>query len=291
MTDPDPFVGLDADALAEAAAEDQADARVGVPAAPPARGPSRVSWLLASRLVEQGVLGVGALLLAGTLGRDAFAPVSILFVAYSLAVTAGGLGLGVAVLRHPAERTLARAARRRARQVDLAVAGVAVGMGLALGGDGGQVVAVGGLLWVLGAEAMVAKAVGVKHGRARETAKVEIASSMVLAAAVVAASIDTDHAISVVAVGLLAKVVLEAAVLGPAGEAFSADGDHPGHWQVWSTVMLAYAISNVDYAVVGASFSPAVLSVTPADHARATPVAPRSGPLTPLSDAVRHAPA
>lgn len=221
----------------------------------------RVPWLLASRAAEQGVLGIGALLLARDLGPERFAPVALLFVVYSLAVTAGGFGLGIAVLRHPPTRSLARADRRRARQVDGVLATLVGLLGIALGGDRGAVVVVGALLWVVGAEATVAKSVSVRAGRARATAIVEVLSAVSLAAGIAAALVDDLHAVQIVGGALVLKVLIEMLLLDRGRSAFSDSGDHPGHWLVWATVVLAYLIANVDYVAVGAWFAPAALSV------------------------------
>jgi PST family polysaccharide transporter len=221
----------------------------------------RVPALLASRVIEQGVLGLGALGLARALGVERFAPVSILFVLYSLAVTGADYGLGIAVLRHGAGPLIASSVRRAVRLGNATVALVAVTAGALLGGDTGLVVAGGGVLWAAGGESVTAKAVALKQGRTRRAATAEAATSVVMAAGLVLACAGAGPPAVVVLAGMAGKLVVEAIVLRPAEPAFAAEGARAGLPHVWGTVIAAYGISNLDYVVVGLAFSPTVFSI------------------------------
>ena len=91
------------------------------PGAPVGGAGRRLPILLASRVIEQCVLGGASLLLAARLGLDGFAPVSALLVVNSAAVTLSDYGIGLAALRCPPGETVALRSLQRMRLVNLAI--------------------------------------------------------------------------------------------------------------------------------------------------------------------------
>lgn len=225
-------------------------------------GPApRVRLLLVSRVVEQAVLGLATLLLARRLGVDAFAPVSVLLVVNSIAVTGSDFGLGAAVLRHPADRTLQIRVVHRLRRFNAAVVAVGLLAAVFTSGTLRTILIASVVIWALSAEAYVRKSVAIKIGRVSRVAAAEIVSSAAFAVAVVAAAVFDGQALVLVASGFCVKHLIEIAVVPHRGELFDVNGDPAGLGPVWGTQMLAFGISNVDYLIVGAAFTAPVFSV------------------------------
>ena len=217
--------------------------------------------LLVSRVWEQGLLGVATLLLARMLGVRDFAPVSVLFVLNSVAVTASDFGLGVALLGAPAGTTIRWRALHVVRLANLAIAVAAALVAVALTGSSRLIVVFGGLLWLASAESYVRKSAAIKLGRARRVATAEVVSTGLFFLAVGIGLLEPDVAVGATGAGLLGKQLVEVALLREWRAAFGADGDRPELRALWGSQVLAYVIANVDYLVVGIVLSPAAFSV------------------------------
>src|SRR5262245_36353729 len=118
---------------------------------------TRLSALVLGRLVEQMVLGAAALVLAAALGPDDFAPVSVLFVVSSVAVTLSHYGIGIAALRCAPGSHVSIGAFTKMRLANASIAVIGAVVGVALGGTLGTIVAASGVVWWASSEAFVRK--------------------------------------------------------------------------------------------------------------------------------------
>lgn len=223
----------------------------------------RLGVLVLARLVDQGALGLGSVLLARELGPDAFAPVAVLLVVNSLAIQVSDLGLGFAVLRSAATDPVARASLVRVRRIAAAAAVAAGAVALALLAASAEtaavVVATSGAVWLLSAEGRVRKASALTLGRAREAASAEIAGAVAFALGVVVVVV-AGGGLGAVAVALVAKHLVELAVVRGWAERFTADGDPARSGAEWLGQVMTYLVANADYVVLGLLLSPADLS-------------------------------
>jgi len=205
--------------------------------------------LLVGRVFEQVALGVVALVVAARLGPEAFAPVGVLLIVNSAAVTLSDWGLGLAVLRRCDGERLASRLRRRMHTVNgsLAVAGVVAGA--LVGGTVGEATAASGLIWWASSEAFVTKAGAVNSGRGNRAGVAEVLSSLVFLALVGGFAFGSA-AVAVVGAGLVVKHGIEIVVAhGDAG--FARDGVTEDVRSLWATQVAALGVANVDYLLVG----------------------------------------
>jgi PST family polysaccharide transporter len=213
------------------------------------RAGRQVGGLLVGRVFEQVALGVAALVVAARLGPDAFAPVAVLFIVNSAAVTLSDWGVGLAVLRRPDGEQLARRLRHRMHAVNGVIACVGIAVGAAIGGEIGTVVAASGVIWWASAEAFVSKAAAINSGHGRRAAAAEMVASTVLLIAILLFA-DGTIAIVVVGAALVAKHVLEI-VVAYTDAGFASDGLTPEVRALWGTQAVALGVANVDYLLVG----------------------------------------
>lgn len=214
--------------------------------------PSTRRALLLSRIIEQGVIGLGSLALARVLGVDDFAVPSALLIINSLTVTLSDLGLGTDVLRlGPGER----AADRRLwamRAVGSAATISGVVGGLLVGGEVGGLLAAAGILWLCSAEAFVRKSGAIRQGAVRSVAGGEILGSVVLAAAILVACARQDATLTLLVGGLIGKCVVEVVCAREWRQSFATDGVAGDQLALWVAQAVAYLVANVDFVVVGA---------------------------------------
>lgn len=218
--------------------------------------------LLAARAVEQGALALMLIVLARRLGPELFAPVSVLFVVNSLAVTASDFGLGLDLLRLPQERVLALAALRRVQLANFFVGVGALMVGLVIGGLWGAVIVTSGLIWGLSAEAYIRGAGALRRGLARHTAVADVAASLFALVAVLAlATGDGVEVVLVTGLALAARHLIGAAMLRGWRADFSTLGERARPTTPWISQLLAFATANVDYLVAGIFLGPQFLSI------------------------------
>ena len=220
----------------------------------------RLPILLASRVIEQCVLGGAALLLAARLGLDAFAPVSALLVVNSAAVTLSDYGIGLAALRCPPGHRVALRSLQRMRLVNLAILAAGVVAGIAAGGTVGVLVAASAAIWCVSAEAFVRKAAAIANGHGRESAVAELMGSAVFALPVLALATGS-RALAVVGAALVLKHVVEAVVAHSGRSVFGPDGAVPRLRSLCSTQVLAYGLGNIDYVIVAVVLGASAFSV------------------------------
>lgn len=227
-------------------------------AAPAREGGAR--HLLMARIVEQGALGLGSLLLARRLGIDGFAALSAVFVFNSFAVLASDFGLGLAVLRAP----LGSVGLRTLHHLRWANVGVVVAtglVGLLLGDETGLLVASCGLIWLVSAEGYVRKSALLRMGRVKRVAVIETIGAVLFAVLIVVAWWQAEYAPLFAAGAFLA---MHAAGVVLSGGWRSAFGPNPPDRDVlflWMTQLLAYGSANVDFIVVGVLISAGAFSV------------------------------
>jgi len=209
----------------------------------------RLPALLASRVVEQCVIGLASLLLAARLGPAEFAPVSVLLIANSAAVTLSDWGVGLSVLRRAPGEHVARRSLTGMRLANLTLLAGGVLAGIAVGGTTGVVLVASATIWWSTAEAYLAKAAAINVGDGHRAAVAEIVGSVVFIVPVVAVA-TADAAVVVVGAALVAKHLAEALVAGRPGFAFAANGARPELGAMWGTQMLAFLVGNADYVVV-----------------------------------------
>jgi O-antigen/teichoic acid export membrane protein len=209
----------------------------------------RLPILLVSRVVEQCVLGGAALLLAGRLGLEAFAPVSALLVVNSAAVTLSDYGVGLAVLRCPPGQQVAVRSLRMMRLLNVAIALAGVVVGLRIGSTAGTLVLASVVIWAVSAEAFVRKAAALATGHGRNCAVAELLGSAAFAVPVVVFATG-DRALAVVGGALVLKHLIEALVARAGRTQFGPDGVAPRLRALCSSQVLAYALGNVDYVIV-----------------------------------------
>jgi len=222
----------------------------------PLRPARRIAPLLVSRSAEQAVLGIGSVLLARVLGLEEFAPISVLLIVNSMALTLSDYGLGADALRLEAGRLASRGELRRVRWRNMGVAVVTLVLGGVIGGDVGVVVAIGGLLWGASAESFVRRSAALRGGAVGSVVRSELAGASLLAVGVVAATTADEHALTVFGLALVAKQLVEVVVVRTWREQF-ADVEPVRDTRIlWWAQVVAYAIANVDYLILGL-FQPA----------------------------------
>lgn len=222
--------------------------------------PTRFSALLVSRVAEQCALGGVSLLLAARLGPLAFAPIGVLFVVNSAAVTLSDFGVGMAALRCPAQQHVASAARRRMRLLNATVLVAGVLAGLAVAGDTGLLIAASAAIWWSSSEAFVEKASAINRGKGVRAATAEVMGSVCFASLAVVFA-HGAVALAVVGAGLVTKHVLEALIARRHENVFARAGVADEIGALWLTQALAFAIANVDYLLVGITLGPSAFSV------------------------------
>jgi len=205
--------------------------------------------LLAGRIFEQAALGIAALVVAARLGPESFAPVGVLLIVNSAAVTLSDWGLGLAVLGRSHGEQLALRLRHRMHAVNGAIAGVSVTIGIVVGGEIGTLAAASGLIWWSSSEAFVTKAGAISAGAGRRAGVAEMIASTVVLVAVLACAAG-DDALAVVGAALVGKHVLEI-VIARTDAGFSSDGVMPDVRAIWGTQAVALGVANVDYLIVG----------------------------------------
>ena len=219
------------------------------------------SALLLGRAAEQLALAGTSVVMAARLGPEDFAPVGVLLVLNSLALTLADLGLGVRVLRLSEGSSVDRASLTRVRAVNLAGLVAALLAGALLGDGPGRVVAAGGILWCVSAEATARKAAALRWGATARVATSEVAGAAVLLVAVAVAWLAPSSALLWVAAGLAGKQLVEGGLAGPWRDAFAGDRADRDWLGVWVSQALAFAIGNIDYVAVGVVAGERALSV------------------------------
>jgi O-antigen/teichoic acid export membrane protein len=216
----------------------------------------RIGPLLLSRSAEQGVLGLGSVLLARVLGVHDFAPLSVLLVLNSMALTLSDYGLGADALRLEVGRLASRHELRLVRLRNLSVAVVTVTVGALVGGDGGTILALGGLLWGASAESFVRRAAALRAGAVASVVCSELAGAILLAVGVVCATIAEERALFIFGLALVAKQLVEVIVVRGWRQQFGDVEPLRDTRVLWWAQVVAYAIANVDYLILGL-FQPA----------------------------------
>lgn len=225
----------------------------------PSGGSSRrrsAAALALARFGEQGVLGGCLLLLALRLPVAEFGLVSLVVSFQAMSIVASDHGLGLAVLATPPGGGVARhhLSRCRSRNGAVLLLTSAVALGVAVLMDErtlAAVVALCGLLWAASAEAYIRKSAALRLGRSQEVARIEVAGSALVLAAVVAGGYPGRAAVAL-ALGFVLKSLLEALRFPTVVAAtFTDDGDDVAPGWVWGSQVLAYATANVDYVLVG----------------------------------------
>lgn len=207
--------------------------------------------LLASRVLEQGILGLGALALARAAGVDAFAPLSVVLIVNSLAVTLADLGLGTDVLRLGPGQTAALHRLHRVRITNLGLAVVGLAAAAVLSGSSADVAFATALIWPAAAEAYVRKSGALRQHAVRSVVLSEVVGSFALALGILAACAHPTSAMELLTAGLVAKSVLEAALARAWQSCFSTTGVPGDQLALWLAQVAAYAITNVDFLIVG----------------------------------------
>lgn len=218
--------------------------------APPSVRLGKVA-VFAGRAVEQVVIVAVSLLLAARLGPASFAPVGVLLVVSTMAVTLADQGLALRALRMEPAQRIELSHLRRVRSANSAILVGLVAIAATVQGDLRLVVGGAGLVWLTGAEATIRKAAALRAGAARRTAWAEVMGAAALATCCGLGWLDPPNALAWVVVGLTAKHLVEAAVAGPWRWAFGSGGPEADRVGVWLSQVLAYGIANVDYLIVG----------------------------------------
>jgi PST family polysaccharide transporter len=229
--------------------------------APLRAGRRDFGWLLAGRVVEQAVLGLGGLGLARAVGVRPFAAISTLLVVNSLSTTLSDFGLGSHLLRLPPGRHVSRRSLVAARAAAFTAGVVAVVVGLVVGGDAGGVCSAGGVLWWLTAESSITKSAALRDRRNASVAVAESIASVVTAGLLVAAMVSESEALLLVAVGLVAKPVVEVLLVRRPRSAFGAGPGDDRFVGLWVNQLVAVANNNVDYVVVGVVLGPTAFAL------------------------------
>lgn len=214
---------------------------------------------MAARALDQGVLGLATLWLAGRYGPEAFAPLGALFVVNSLAIQISDFGVGFRVFRATPDEYLDRAGLQRLRLVNLAIAVAAIAVGAFIGDTGGVVVATSGVIWGLSAEGYVRKAGSLKSVGSAPVVRAEVASAVVFGLGALAVG---WWRADVVVLGALftAKHVLEIVLTRAGLERFRVGGAAVRSSAEWFGQVLTYLVANVDFVAVSMLLGAADLS-------------------------------
>lgn len=225
---------------------------------PSRRGGAR--HLLAARILEQGAIGLGSLLLARRLGVEGFAPLSALFVFNSFAVLASDFGLGLAVLRGPLG-SVGWGALHRLRWVNSGIVVLGGVIGLVLGGETGVLVFSCGLIWWLSAESYVRRSALLRQGQVMRVAFMEGVGAVSFAALIAVAWWQADSALVLAASAFVALHAVSVLLSSGWGHAFGPG--HPGRdvLVVWLTQLLAYGSANIDFVIVSVVLGATAFSV------------------------------
>ncbi len=226
----------------------------------PRRAGRRFRILLLSRIVEQCALGAASVLLAAYLGPQAFAPLAVIFIVNSGSVTLSDFGVGLAALRCQPEAHVGAGVRRRMRLINSVILVTGVLLGMAVRGDAGVILGAGAAIWFASAEAFVQKASAINRGRGRRAAISEFAGVAVFVA-VAAGGVLAGEALLGLALAFIVKHMTEALISRHANDVFSSDGAVNDLGSLWVSQALAYAIANIDYAVVGIVLGASALSI------------------------------
>ncbi len=221
---------------------------------------ARVGVLLVARFVEQACLGLASLVLARVVGVHGYAPLMAIFVVNSFAVTLSDFGLGTAIMGAPVgaggTQSLWRMRAGNAAVLACTLVGAAC-----TSGDLRALLAGGGAIWLLSAEAFVRKSALVRLGEVRRVARAEILGSLLFLAGTGGAVVDERHALLWLIGALLTKHTLESLLAFGWRDAFgTSPGDAPVG-AVWVAQVLNFLCANVDYVVVGVLISSAAFSV------------------------------
>ena len=217
--------------------------------------------MLLSRLWEQAVLGLGAMLLARQLGIDQFAPVSVLLIVNSLSVTLADFGLGADVIRQGSGQSGSLEDLRAVRLRNGAGALAGVLAGWIIGGDGGLVLALSAGVWAAAAESSIRRASALRLRSERSVMIAELAGSTTLVGFIVAGSVSTSRGVALVGCGLILKSVLEAALLPGWRAAFAHVEGNRDRRPLWVAQAVAYTIANLDFLILGLLQPKAVFAV------------------------------
>jgi O-antigen/teichoic acid export membrane protein len=217
-------------------------------------GSQRVRLLVMGKLADQGSLFLGSLLVARAVGPAAFAPLGVLLIVNSMSVQLSDLGLGFAVHGSPIDAPVPGRSLRTMRRVGLVAL---VGSCVAATLTGSALVAAGGAIWWLSADAYVRKATMVRAHRARRVFSAEALGAVAfLAGAAVAVAADVPELLGA---GLVLKHLVECLAM-PLQGAVDPAGHLPSH-QEWFGQMATFAASNADYVVVMLLLPPAAFSI------------------------------
>ena len=216
----------------------------------PHRAGRRFRTLLVSRVVEQGVLGAASLLLAAYLGPQAFAPIAILFIVNSGAVTLSDFGVGLAALRCPPDQHIGTGARRRMRLINLSLLAAGLAAAVVVRGEIGLFIGSSVAIWWSSAEAFVQKASAINRGFGTRSAVSELLGITAFVV-VIAVGVAMSDVFVGVAAGFVVKHLVEWIVARHPRDVFSSRGAVFDLKELWVSQALAYTIANVDYAIVG----------------------------------------
>lgn len=205
----------------------------------------------ASRVIEQGTLMLGAVLLARVSTPSEYAPVAVLLTVSSASLTLADLGLGVQVLRVP-EAGIPRLFRRPllvSAAIGLAV--TVLSLLLPIGRDQVLIGVSLGLMWSLSTVLNVARSLALQQRREQLQLCATISASVGFLAAVLL----LPSSIAVVAgVALVARSLIELALLIPLLGLSSAEEPHD--WKVFFNQLLAFVGTNLDFVIVAAALGP-----------------------------------
>ncbi len=219
-------------------------------AAPPGTSSRLDGVLVLGRVLDQGSLGMATLLLARWLPLPEFALVSVLLIVNSVAVTLADLGVGYAVLATKGDSSLdvGRLHRVRGFNAGLVVCGLAGGV--ALGGTSGGLLAASTLVWAAAGESYVRGAGALRVGNVRGLVKGQALGAAALL--VTLAMVQPGRGLGVLAFGLVAKQLSEAAFARGWNSAFSVGGDRVFASSIFVSQAAALILANVDFIVAAA---------------------------------------
>lgn len=217
--------------------------------------------LFFGRAAEQVALAATSLVLAARLGPDEFAPIGVLLVVNSLALTMADVGLGLRLLRLEEGATVDRRSVARIRRLNGAGCVASVALGGVIGGEAGVILLASGALWVLCGEGTVRKAAALRRGATARVAVSEVIGAVFLMVAVALAWASPSAAVAWAAVGLAGKQAIEMLLATPWRWALG-EGDGDADWLgLWLSQALAFLIGNLDYVIVGAVLGARALAV------------------------------
>ncbi len=214
-----------------------------------------VSDVATARIVEQGALFLGALILAADAAPEDFALAAILFTVVSAASALADVGVGLQLLRS--------ANRGVPRPMLIAVAG-SVGLaavtavaGAVHGGAIGILLGFGGVIWALSAVVQLGRSVALRDRDEHLVLRSSLAGSLALVCGV--SLIPLSNVGVVAGLAIVAKLATEAIALGRFPTVSPPGSRHS--WLVVGNQALNYVGANLDFLLVGLILGPAAFAI------------------------------